>query len=76
MALTATATRTSRNEICRVLGMHKPKVVSISPNKLNIMYFVHVEKGATIEKVFDPLIEELKTKRNSTDKTLIFCRKL
>ena len=59
MALTATATKTSRNEICNVLGMHKPVVVSQSPNKPNIKYCVQLKHG-TMEETFAPLVEELK----------------
>lgn len=74
MALTATATRTSRTEICRVLGMPKPEVVSISPNKPNIKYYVCVNKNSTMEDMFDPIVRELKINRKGMDKILIFCR--
>lgn len=40
MALTATATKTTRREVCKVLGMIKPSVVAVSPNKPNIKYEV------------------------------------
>lgn len=74
MALTATATSTSRTEICRVLGMSKPVVISISPNKPNIKYYVHVNKNATMVDTFDPIVRELKNTRKAMDKILIFCR--
>ena len=40
MALTATATRATRNEIAESLGMHNIAIVYISPNKQNIRYVV------------------------------------
>ena len=36
MTLTATATSSSRAEICSILGMKQPKIVSSSPNRPNI----------------------------------------
>ena len=40
MALTATATRTLRRDVCDVLGMENPVLVSASPDKDNIKYVV------------------------------------
>ena len=40
MALTATATKVIRSNVCEVLGMESPVLVSISPNKDNIKYIV------------------------------------
>ena len=73
MALTATATKTSRRDICKKLGMVNPFVLSQSPNKQNIKYSV-VRKDEGIEIAFAPLLEELKTNRESTERTIIFCR--
>ena len=73
MALTATATKTSRKTICHVLGMMKPVVVAESPNKTNIKYSV-LPKLSTIEETFAPLMEEVQRARVNVDKTIIFCR--
>ena len=73
MALTATATKTSRKTICHVLGMMKPVVVAESPNKTNIKYSV-LQKLSTIEETFAPLMEEVRRARVNVDKTIIFCR--
>ena len=73
MALTATATKTSRKEICRVLSMSKPCVVAQSPNKSNIMYIVE-KKLETMEETFAPLVEELKRQRTQMDRVIIFGR--
>ncbi len=72
MALTATATKASRRSICRVLGMTKPAIVSQSPNKPNIKYNILAKTG-TIEEVFEPMVEEVRRFRTTTDKTIIFC---
>lgn len=74
MALTATATRSSRTEICRILGMCRPVIVSVSPNKPNIKYVVEVKKKAKIKEVFAPLVETLKREGPRMDKVLIFCQ--
>ena len=73
MALTATATKTSRKTICHVLGMMKPVVVAESPKKTNIKYSV-LPKLSTIEETFAPLMEEVQRARVNVDKTIIFCR--
>ena len=70
MALTATATLTTRKYIIRNLSMENPTVVYMPPAKENISYYV-IEKKE-IEMLFLPLVEKL---RNRTlDKTIIFCR--
>lgn len=73
MALTATATKTSRRDICRKLGMVNPFILSHSPNKQNIKYSI-VKKNEGIEMAFAPLLEELKTNRVNVERTIIFCR--
>ena len=72
MALTATATSSSRAEICSILGMKQPKIVSSSPNRPNIKYSVC--NGGEMEDSFSTLIEDIQRNRTSTDKTIIFCR--
>ena len=73
MALTATATTNTRRSVCRILGMVQPKIVALSPNRVNIHYSVH-KKGATIEETFSELVNELREKRLQTPRTVIFCR--
>jgi ATP-dependent DNA helicase RecQ len=73
MALTATATKQSRRDICRTLGMIKPKVVSASPNKPNIKYII-VFKPGTLEETFAPLVEEVRRMRLNMERVIIFCR--
>ena len=73
MALTATATKTSRRAICRVLGMQAPLIISESLNKPNIKYSV-IPKSAPFEESLAFLVEELEYRRANVDKTIIFCR--
>ena len=72
MALTATASKATRREIIRILGMTKPFTISICPEK-NITHYVN-EKNGEVEEVFHYLVEKLQSKRIATDKTIIFCR--
>ncbi len=71
MALTATATQSSRRTICQVLGMEKVVVVSEVPDRPNIEYSLKKENH---EIVFAPIVEELKQKRCSMDRVIVFCR--
>lgn len=73
MALTATATKSTRHNIMKVLGMIQPAVIAVSPNKENIKYIVR-ENQTTVEETFEWLVEDLKTKRALTDRTIVFCR--
>ena len=72
MSLTATASRNTRQTICRLIGMKKVLLVSQSPNKPNTFYSVN-SKQKDIE-AFDPLIQEIKERRASINRTIIFCR--
>ena len=71
MALTATATRSSRLKICSVLGMRRAVLISQPPSRPNIYYEVH-NKTPTLEEMLSPLVEELKHNRTSMDRTIIF----
>ncbi len=71
MALTATATRSSRRSICRVLGMRKTVVIAQSPNKPNVRYEV-LAKPSTLEEMLAPLVEEFRRKRTRMERVIIF----
>ena len=73
MALTATATKTTREYVCKVLGMNDAVVIAESPNKPNMKYNI-IRNPGPIEETFIPIIEEIKIKRQLTDRTIIFCR--
>lgn len=74
MALTATATKSTRQAVVKVLKMVSPKVVSVSPNKPNIKYVVKSNSNSSLEETFAPLVEEFRQKRKGMDRTIIFCR--
>ncbi len=71
MALTATATRTSRRTICHVLGMANTLVIVQSPNRPNITYAVSA-KPPTLKEAFTPLVAELRRRRTAKDRVIIF----
>ena len=73
MALTATATVTTRKAICKTLGMLDSVVVAESPNKPNIKYSVQHNPG-TLEETFAPLVEKIRSHRQSLPRSIIFCR--
>ena len=69
MALTATATRHTRNDVIKKLGMKHCTIITRSPHKPNITLYVK-EKGdlsATLMPVFD----DLKTNGTSASKRII-----
>lgn len=72
MALTATATKLTCQQVCRSLGMIKPFIVSESPNRTNIKYIV--QSGDVLEETFAPLVEEIRRCRIHMGKVIIFCR--
>lgn len=73
MALTATATRTTRERIIAKLCMEHPFILSLSPHKKNVAYFV--KKKSTIEDFVQVLAKSLAVLRTSMPKTIIFCKR-
>ena len=74
MALTTTATCTLRSSIIKTLGMVDPFILSRSPHKENI--YLSVIDFTSIEYNFSPLAKELLDKRQSADRTIIYCQRL
>lgn len=72
MALTATATKSLRKCVCTTLGMHDPYLVTVSPDKTNLVF--QVQSFESLERTFLPLIEELKLKRVSMERTIVYCQ--
>ena len=73
MALTATATVSTRKDIIKSLDMQNPVVVSVSPMKENIYYCV--SKKVKVNESFLPICEKLASQRAATDRMIIFCRR-
>ena len=65
VALTASATPSSTDEICKNLYMRHPIHITASPNRPNIYYSVQ-RKASSLDIDFNFLIEELPSKRNET----------
>ena len=73
MALTATATTKTRTSVCQILGMADAMVVCEVPNRPNIRYSV-VQASANIEEAFAPLVHQLRLKRTTMERVIIYCR--
>ena len=75
IALTATATKATKDTIFEVLMMDNPHVVFESPNKENVAYSVqYMPKDADLEHYFDWLVEELRVKKEHCDRTIVYCQ--
>lgn len=72
LALTASATPFAIDEICKSLSMRHPVRITANPNRGNILYTV-ARKKTDLEEEFEWLIEELRSKREKTPRTLIYC---
>lgn len=71
MALTATATNTTRAEIFKILDMQRPVIISTSPHKESLVY--SVREKSTLSSSLSPLIDNLKRQRTKLGKVIIFC---
>ena len=71
MALTATASASTRKDVIKILGMHKPVLILRCPNKTNIIYELR-EKSAEVEDELQYLVDEVIKFRTKTAKTIIF----
>ena len=71
MALTATASTKTRQEVIHILGMRNPSINAISPHKSNIIYWVAERESA--EKCFAPVIDKLKVHRCELPRMIIYC---
>ena len=71
MALTATATKTIRASIIKILDMQTPTVISVHPGKNNIMYYV--KQKTSVSGSFAPICDKLAHKRTAMGRMIIFC---
>lgn len=73
--LTATATRATQFQILESLHISEVHKIERSPDRSNLMYILkQVKKDMPLEDVFGNLIEELKTNRSQTERTIIYCQ--
>ncbi len=73
MALTATATLSTRRFIINNLSMDVPYIIYVPPAKSNITYYVGDKPKGGVEVAFQPICEAL-LKNKKMDRVLIFCR--
>ena len=73
MALTATATRLSREKIIHSLHMTSPVVVNISPHKKNVIFTVQPKPD--LDKFVQSIVSDLRHLRVNMPRTIIFCRR-
>lgn len=75
IALTATATKLTKETILNILLTENPFEVQDGPNKPNVTYIVQcTQKDTDHEFYFAWLIEELKLKGTLCETTIIYCQ--
>ena len=75
VALTATATKKSKERIFELLEFESPKEISESPNKQNVRYSVRkLDSSIPLLENFRSLIKELKEKGKNSTRTIIYCQ--
>ncbi len=74
MALTATATKSTRKCIINSLSMQMPEIIYIPPARDNIVYAVSDRGDDVISKVFQGTVEKLKIERSNMERIIIFCK--
>ena len=75
VALTATASISTRVKICQMLNMINSVLITCSPNRINLRCSViHGHEDISIR--FKWLLEELRSKKTDTVKTVMFCKSI
>ena len=75
MALTATATKATKDKIFELLEFTYPVEILASPNRNNISYCVQaLEKNLTVAENFRCVIDEILRKRRNSIRTIIYCQ--
>lgn len=75
IALTATATTSTRLQIMRSLEMKKPILLIESPNRHNITYAVKVITPNPA-KTFQTMVQDLKEQKGDYDRTIVYCQSI
>ena len=73
LALTATATKRLRTEICCTLGIKNPVAVEVSPDKPNVR--LACNEFTSISETLGPIAERLKIERTNLGRVIIFCKR-
>lgn len=74
MALTATATKTTRKYIIKSLSMQAPEIVYVPPVRDNTLYTVLDKPKDGVGDFFKPIIDKLILERSNMGRTIIFCK--
>ena len=72
VALTATVTKTVRDDVISKLEMCGCQLVSLSPNRDNIYY--DVVRRSTIESDLEEIVESLRVQLSKADRVIVYCR--
>ncbi len=71
MALTATATKTLRRDIARIIGMRNELIVSRPPVKSNVMYTV--VQTSSVEETFSLISKRLHQEQQACPRMIVYC---
>ena len=74
IALTATVTKTVKEDVISLLEMDGCKVINVSPNHSNIYYEVRTRSDESLESDLAPLVENLRARRNKAERVIVYCR--
>jgi len=74
LAATATVTPAIRDDVIELLDMRGCELVFVSPDRPNIYY--EVRPRTDIETDLQPLVDSLLSKRNKSERVIVYCRSL
>ena len=74
LALTATVTKESFDNICKSILLDDPVLIGLPPNRVNVKHIV--KECPSINESCHQLSDELMSKRQNAPKTVLFCRYL
>ena len=72
VAMTATAMKRTRDFIIANLQMINPTLYVRSPGKPNITYYLHTVEDKDVDKIFEPLIKQVKNDGYDCERVVIF----
>ena len=73
VALTSTATITTKEKIIKALEMEKAVVINENPNRKNISYSVQAVSGGA-NQTFAPYIDDLVKNGTNSTRVIIYCQ--
>lgn len=73
VALTATASKKTKEKIIKVLEKENAVIVNQNPNRKNIAYSVQAVSGDA-NNTFAPFVEDLRKNGTSSERVIIYCQ--